>query len=102
MPEILDEGGGFLLDEAGVLDYILDEAGADVAAGTAQGGWWQLLSVNRYREQEFAFYASQPPLSCPRCGEPWVNAPPTDSGAAVELFCRFDGFRYPEDGRGGL
>ncbi len=63
----------------------------------SQGGWWQLLEINRYREQEFQFYATNPPMSCPNDGEPLTNAPPTDSGSSVELFCRFDGWQYPRD-----
>lgn len=63
----------------------------------AQGGWWQLLEINRYREQEFAYYASVPPMACPNDGEPLTNAPPSDAGSSVELFCRFDGWQFPRD-----
>lgn len=64
---------------------------------TGQGGWWQLLEIRKYAEQERQFYASNPPFSCPRCGEPLTNAPPTDSGSSVELYCRFDGWQFPRD-----
>lgn len=64
-----------------------------------QGGWWQYLEICRYREQERQFWAANPPMSCPRCGEPLTNAPPTDSGSSVELFCRFDGWEFPGDWR---
>lgn len=62
-----------------------------------QGGWWQLHSIFEYAKQEREFWDSQPPMACPRDGEPLQPAPPSDSGSSVELFCRFDGFRYPED-----
>ena len=64
---------------------------------SVQGGWWQLLSIIEYAKQEREFYDAQPPMACPRCGEPMRGAPPADSGATVELFCKFDGFQYPRD-----
>ena len=63
-----------------------------MASGT--GGWWQLHSIYEYAAREREFYLSAPPMACPRDGEPLQIAPP---GEGVELFCRFDGFRYPED-----
>ena len=62
----------------------------------ASGGWWQLHSIIEYAKQEREFWDSQPPMACPRDGEPMQPAPPSGAGDA-ELFCRFDGFRYPED-----
>ena len=59
--------------------------------------WWQLLDVLKQAEEEFDWYADNGPLSCERCGEPLTNAPPADSGASVEKFCRFDGWQYPRD-----
>ena len=59
------------------------------------GGWWQLDSIIKYARQEREFYLSQPPMACPRDGEPLQIAPPEDP--SCELFCRFDGFRYPQD-----
>lgn len=59
--------------------------------------WWQYLDILKHKEQEFQFYATRPPMSCPRCGEPLMNAPPTDAGSSVELYCRFDGWQYPRD-----
>ena len=64
---------------------------------TVQGGWWQLHSIIEYAKQEREFWDSAPALACPRCGEPMRPAPPTDTAPGVESFCRFDGFRYPED-----
>jgi hypothetical protein len=64
-----------------------------MASGT--GGWWQLDSIIKYAAQEREFYLSQPPMACPRDGEPLQIAPP--EAPECELFCKFDGFRYPED-----
>ncbi len=54
--------------------------------------WWQLDSILKEDQQLREFYATQPPVACPNDGEPLTVAP--DSG---ELFCRFDGWRYPRD-----
>lgn len=62
-----------------------------------QGGWWQYLEIRRYAQQEREFWATNPPMACPQCGEPLTNAPPTDSGSSVELYCRFDGWQFPGD-----
>jgi hypothetical protein len=59
------------------------------------GGWWQLHSIIEYAKQEREFWFSQPPMACPNDGEPMRIAPPNEDG--TELFCRFDGFRYPQD-----
>ena len=61
------------------------------------GGWWQLHSIIEEAKREREFWDSQPPMACPRDGEPLRIAPPSDSGDSVELFCQFDGFRYPRD-----
>lgn len=68
-----------------------------VPAVRQAGSWWQLLSVRQHAREEFDFWASHPPPSCPRCGEPLINAPTADSGSGAELFCRFDGWQYPRD-----
>jgi len=69
--------------------------GAVVAPST--GSWWGLVSVLRHNQQEFDAYQSMVPLACPRCGEPLSPAPNTPAGAAVERYCRYDGWRYPQD-----
>jgi len=56
--------------------------------------WYQYLDVLKFRAQEFQYWASVPPLACPRCGEPLIPAPQADD---VTLFCKFDGFAYPRD-----
>lgn len=64
------------------------------------GGWWGLHSVFEESRQEFEAFVSRPPLACPFCGEPLVNAPSTKSGSGVELYCKFAGdhqYRYPRD-----
>ena len=62
---------------------------------SVQGGWWQLDSIIKYARQEREFYLSQPPMACPRDGEPLQIAPP--EAPECDLYCRFDGFRYPQD-----
>lgn len=59
--------------------------------------WYQLLDIRKHAQQEFEWFASTPPLSCPNDGEPLINSPATDSGSGAELFCKFDGFQYPRD-----
>jgi hypothetical protein len=59
--------------------------------------WWQLLDVLKMADQEFEWWANTPPFACPKCGEPLRNAPPTDSGSDVQLYCLFDGWQYPRD-----
>lgn len=95
MPDIFDEAGTTLLDEGG--GVIADELGPDVITATRQGGWWQLDSVIKYAWQEREFYLSQPPVACPRDGQPLQIAPPSASADAVELYCPFDGWQYPRD-----
>lgn len=91
MPEILDEGGGFLLDE--VQGSIFDEAGP----ATPVGSWWGLDSVFKQSKQEFDTYVSRPPMACPNDGEPLTNAPATKAGSGVQLFCRYCHYQYPRD-----
>ena len=59
--------------------------------------WWQLLDVLKHRQEEFTWWATTQPFACPRCGEPLRNAPPTESGADVILYCLYDGWQYPRD-----
>lgn len=59
--------------------------------------WYQLLDVLKQGQEEFDAYASRPPLACPNDGEPLIQAPPSDAGSGVELFCLFDGWSYPRD-----
>lgn len=62
------------------------------------GSWYQLDYVLKYREEEMNYWRSATPLACPRCGEaPLRNAPPSPSGASVDLYCVFDGWKYPGD-----
>lgn len=65
-----------------------------------QGGWWGLHSVFEQSRQEFDAYWSNPPVACPICGQPLVNAPSTKSGSGIELYCNYAGdheFQYPRD-----
>lgn len=67
---------------------------------TVQGGWWQLLDIEKQREQEFEFWANNPPMACPICGEPLRNSPTADSGSDSQLYCSYAGdhsFHYPRD-----
>lgn len=68
-----------------------------MAESEVQGGWWQLLDIRKQAAEEFDFWATNPPMACPNCGEPLRNSPPTDSGSSVELYCPFDFWQYPRD-----
>jgi len=59
--------------------------------------WWQLNDVWEQSRQEFEWSLDNEPITCPRDGEPFTLAPPTDAGADTEKFCRFCGFRFPRD-----
>ena len=64
---------------------------------TVQGGWWQLLDIRKYAEEEFEWWANTPPFACPNDGEPLTNSPPADSGRDAEKFCRFCGWQRSEE-----
>lgn len=61
------------------------------------GSWWGLVTVLRRNAQEFEAYASNPPLACPNDGEPLRNAPAVPSASGTELYCAYDGWRYPRN-----
>jgi hypothetical protein len=56
--------------------------------------WYQLLDILKQAHVEFEYYASRPPMACPRCGEPLKAAP---QSAEKTLFCTYDGWSYPRD-----
>lgn len=53
--------------------------------------WQQLLDIRREALDEIAMQSVTPPMACPRDGEVLESTP---DGAG--LFCRFDGYRWPE------
>lgn len=53
--------------------------------------WQQLLAIVAEKAAQRRVDADTPPQACPRDGEPLQAAP--DGG----LFCRFDGYRWPDD-----
>ncbi len=53
--------------------------------------WEQLLNILRENAEQRRLEQSRPPLACPWDGEPLQPAP--DGG----LFCKFDGWKWPED-----
>lgn len=56
--------------------------------------WYQLLDTLKLAHVEFEYWASNPPMACPRCGEPLTLSP---EAAETTRFCRYDGFYYPRD-----
>lgn len=58
--------------------------------------WYQLLDIRKQARLEFEMDPNVvgPPLSCPRCGEPLTEGPPSETGIR---FCKFDGWAYPRD-----
>lgn len=56
--------------------------------------WLQMLDILKQAHVEFEYWASNPPLACPHCGEPLIPGP---GSAEVNLFCKFDGFAWPRD-----
>ena len=61
------------------------------------GSWYGLISVLRHSQAEFDAYRSMVPMACPNDGEPLSNAPATMAASGVERYCKFDGWRYPQD-----
>ena len=72
-------------------------AGAGPTGAGATGSWWGLDGIFKDSRQEFAAYVSRPPVACPNCGEPLINAPATKAGSGCQLYCKFDNWQYPRD-----
>lgn len=75
-------------------------SGTVPAPAAKTGSWWGLDTVLKQSREEFEAFVSRPPMACPVCGQPLVNAPSTRSGSGVELYCEYAGdhrFHYPED-----
>jgi len=56
-------------------------------------GWEQLLTIRREQVETARAELAAPPQACPNDGEP------LRAGPNGELFCPFDGYQYPRDGR---
>ena len=59
--------------------------------GPAAMSWEQYLSIAREAAQIRQEEMSRPPAACPNDGEPLT------AGGDGSLFCRFDGYRWPDD-----
>jgi hypothetical protein len=55
--------------------------------------WEQLLLIQQEAAEEIRAELAAPPSACPNDGEPLREGP---DGV---LFCPFDGYQYPRDGR---
>jgi len=56
--------------------------------------WEQLTSIYEEAAQYVRDERTLPPLACPNDGEPLSTTPD-----GMGLFCRFDGYAYPREGR---
>lgn len=56
--------------------------------------WWQLDNVLKEQAEYERYYRAQPPVACPNDGEPLTPGPGNEPAV---WFCKFDGWRYPED-----
>lgn len=56
-------------------------------------GWRQLLDIYAEATDVVRDELSQPPEACPHDGTP------LEAGPHGELFCIFDGYQWPRDGR---
>lgn len=72
-----------------------------IAGGSNQAGpltlgvlGWDLYSTLIEQAAYVSYYKSQPPVACPRCGEPLRQGPPQDPAV---LYCKFDGWQFPRD-----
>jgi len=52
--------------------------------------WEQLRSILKADAADRAYWDSQPPRSCP------VDGTPLETGPDGTLFCRHDGYKWPE------
>jgi transposase len=57
--------------------------------------WFQLLDIIKQGRAEAEYYASQPPMACPLCGEPLRSAP--NGSADRTLYCPYEGWSFPRD-----
>lgn len=60
--------------------------------------WYQLYDVIQAQAEEEAMPVTgraAPPVACPNCGEPLI--PGNSLDPVIELFCRFDGWSFPQD-----
>lgn len=57
------------------------------------GGWWDLYNIAREAQQLREQYDAMPPQACPNDGEP------LQTGPNGKLYCKFDGWKYPDDAR---
>lgn len=55
--------------------------------------WEQLLDIAREAAEERRAREAQAPEACPNDGQPLT------SGPGGVLFCEFDGYQYPRDGK---
>lgn len=55
--------------------------------------WEQLLSIAQEAADLKRDELSRPPVACPNDGEPLLQGP---DGT---LFCKYDGYQFPRDGR---
>lgn len=53
-----------------------------------------LLSTLREQAAYVDYYASQPPVACPKDGTPLQEGPPEQPGI---LYCPMGNFQYPDD-----
>ena len=56
--------------------------------------WEQLLNIRQEQVETARAELAAPPQACPNDGEP------LRAGPDGELFCPYDGYQYPRDGRG--
>jgi len=56
-------------------------------------GWEHLLTIRREQVETARAELAAPPQACPNDGEPLREGP------AGELYCPYDGYEYPRDGR---
>lgn len=56
--------------------------------------WYQLLDIQQEQAMEARWDKARIPSACPHDGEPLIPGPTPGT-----LFCKFDGYQWPRDGR---
>jgi hypothetical protein len=55
---------------------------------------FDLLATLKEQAEYQRYYDAQPPVACPKCGQPLQSGPPETEAV---LFCSFDFWQYPRD-----
>lgn len=88
---VTDSSGSISCGLGGMSVYVVGSISSGVGPGGVVSGWWGLASIWLEGQQTRQELETRGPWACPNDGEPLV------SGVNGVRFCRFDGWKYPDD-----